>query len=197
MKKKASKEKTTTSSVNACEEERRPWRQEDVSWFIHFWNEERRKNQARVFELLLMADDQVADLKRCQARWGKEAVRRAVVNVMRSDYINNRTGKRCVFSLDWFLSKKWFPLISQGKYNDLPVEERPKTEDERRRESEDARRLLQETRRAENRAIEERIRAEERQRRNAMSRGCVTYEQYLAMKKAPYGPPRGTIETGT
>ena len=182
MKKKASKEKTTTSSVNACEEERRPWRQEDVSWFIHFWNEERRKNQARVFELLLMADDQVADLKRCQARWGKEAVRRAVVNVMRSDYINNRTGKRCVFSLDWFLSKKWFPLISQGKYNDLPVEERPKTEDERRRESEEARRLLQETRRAEARRIEEEERERRERERDERARNCVSYEEYQRLK---------------
>ena len=180
MKKKASKEKTTTSSVNAYEEERRPWRQEDVSWFIHFWNEERRKNQARVFE---MADDQVADLKRCQARWGKEAVRRAVVNVMRSDYINNRTGKRCVFSLDWFLSKKWFPLISQGKYNDLPVEERPKTEDERRRESEEARRLLQETRRAEARRIEEEERERRERERDERAKNCVSYEEYQRMKQ--------------
>ena len=182
MKKKASKEKTTTSSVNACEEERRPWRQEDVSWFIHFWNEERRKNNARVFELLLMADDQVTDLKRCQARWGKEAVRRAVVNVMRSDYINNRTGKRCVFSLDWFLSKKWFPLISQGKYNDLPVEERPKTAEEQRREYEEQRRLMLEARRAEARRIEE----EEHDRRVAAreyaAQHCVTYEEYLRMR---------------
>ena len=183
MKKKASKEKTTTSSVNAYEEERRPWRQEDVSWFIHFWNEERRKNQARVFELLLMADDQVADLKRCQARWGKEAVRRAVVNVMRSDYINNRTGKRCVFSLDWFLSKKWFPLISQGKYNDLPVEERPKTEDERRRESEEARRLLQETRRAEARRIEEEERERRERERDERAKNCVSYEEYQRLKQ--------------
>ena len=183
MKKKASKEKTTTSSVNAYEEERRPWRQEDVSWFIHFWNEEHRKNQARVFELLLMADDQVADLKRCQARWGKEAVRRAVVNVMRSDYINNRTGKRCVFSLDWFLSKKWFPLISQGKYNDLPVEERPKTEDERRRESEEARRLLQETRRAEARRIEEEERERRARERDERAKNCVSYEEYQRMKQ--------------
>ena len=165
MNKKASKEKTTTSSVNVCEEEKRPWRQEDVNWFIHFWNEERRKNNARVFELLLMSDDQTANLKRCQARWGKEAVRRAVVNVMRSDYINNRTGKRCVFSLDWFLSKKWFPLISQGKYNDLSVEERPITEDERRQLEAERYRQQQEVRRAQNRAIEEQIREEEQQRR--------------------------------
>ena len=182
MKKKASKEKTTTSSVNVCEEETRPWRQEDVNWFVHFWNEERQKNHARVFELLLMSDDQTANLKRCQARWGKEAVRRAVVNVMRSDYINNRTGKRCVFSLDWFLSKKWFPLISQGKYNDLPVEERPITEEERRQLEMERYRQQQEARRAEVRRIDEEERERRERERDERAKNCVSYEEYQRLK---------------
>ncbi len=167
-------------SVNVREPQ--SWRSQEVEWFIHFWNEQRIKYRARLPQLDCLTHEQTRELKFRQADWGVEKVRQMVINAMQSDYLNCRTGKRARNDLDFLLSAKYFPRVMQGRYNDLPIEERPKTIEEQRREADAARRLQEAARRAENRAIEEQIRAEERQRRNAMSRGCVTYEQYLAMK---------------
>ena len=188
MNKKATKEKSAAAAVNvrSCEDVDGRWaakvRDQDVDWFLPFWNQQREVHHSALQAYLFLTKPQIETLKRRQAKWGRKVLRQFVLNLMTSDYVNGRRGKSAPSHIDWFLQKDRFPLVAQGKYNDAPVQERPMTEDERRQLEQERYRAQEAARRAENRAIEEQIRAEERQRRAAMSRGCVTYEQYLAMK---------------
>jgi hypothetical protein len=131
----------------------------------------------------------------------KDVLTDAVEHMAKSDFCNGRRRTKknpdgWIASFPWMLSSdEIIANLANGMYDNPPAADL--TPDEQRQLEAERYRQQQDARRAENLAIEERIRAEERQRRNAMSHGCVTYEQYLAMKKAPCGPPRGTIETGT
>lgn len=175
-KKKASKENTTTSAVNACEENEN-WQSQDIDWFVHYWNEQRLANNSRLYELPFLSDKQKKELKRCQAHWGKQFVRQAVINAMRSDYINGRTGKRMVFSMDWFLNKSNFPNIVQGKYNDLEPEARKPTAEELRRQAEEEKKLKAEEQRRQAAEIERQIREEQRRRRDEMYANAARGEE--------------------
>jgi len=178
MNKKAAKEKADERrSVNMREPQ--SWRSQEIGWFIPFWNEQRRKYQARLPALLWLTAEQERALKFRQADYGVEVVRQMVLNAMQSDYLNCRTGKQARNDLDFLLSEKFFPRVAQGRYNDLEPEERPKTAEELRRESAEAYRAQQEARRAEARRIEE----EERERQRA--RRQREYEEWLRQRPSP------------
>ncbi len=181
MNKKAQEEVTSSSSVNTCEDDddddKLNWRSQNVDWFIHFWNQKRVQYQSRLPKLLLITKGQKDEVRKNQARWGIDIVRQAVINVMTSDVINARTGKRFVFSLDWMLSKEYFPLVAQGKYNDLAPEDRPLTEQERRKQAEEERQREAEERRRKNLEIDQQIREEQRRAREEAHANRATPEQ--------------------
>ena len=167
-------------SVNVREPQ--SWRSQEVDWFIHFWNEQRIKYRARLPQLDCLTHEQTRELKFRQADWGVEKVRQMVINAMQSDYLNCRTGKRARNDLDFLLSAKYFPRVMQGRYNDLPVEERPITEEERRQLEMERYRQQQEARRAEVRRIDEEERERRERERDERAKNCVSYEEYQRMK---------------
>jgi hypothetical protein len=171
-----------------------------IDWpaFTRFYNATLKLHGSAIPPLTVITKGKRVQIQRIVNALGtKQVLVDAVVNMARSDFLNGRKkGYPFIASFIWLTeSDDHFEKVLNGYYDNPPAAEL--TPDEQRQLEAERYRQQQDARRAENLAIEERIRAEERQRRNAMSHGCVTYEQYLAMKKAPYGPPRGTIETGT
>ena len=128
----------------------------DVDWFMPFWNQQRLEHNARLPELLLLTEAQKKALRHRQTRYGIAMVRLFVVNLMKSDFANGRLGKRAPSTIDYYLDARRFPLVIQGKYNDLAPEamkptaadlrrmEAEKREEEQRRRREQARRIEEE-----------------------------------------------------
>ena len=175
-----------------------------IDWpaFTRFYNATLKLHGSAIPPLTVITKGKRVQIQRIVNALGtKQALVDAVVNMARSDFLNGRTRtpkfpRGFIASFPWLMANdERIADVANGKYDNPPVAEL--TPDEQRQLEAERYRQQQDARRAENLAIEERIRAEERQRRAAMSHGCVTYEQYLAMKKAPCGPPRGTIEKGT
>ena len=140
-------------------------KQQDVDWFMPFWNQKRLELHARLSELLLLTHKQIGKLRRRQARYGMDAMRMFVINLMKSDYVNCRDGKRHPSQLDHYLDSRRFPLVVQGRYNDLDPEDRPLTEEERRKLEREQREREQEQRRAEALRIAEKDREAQRRQR--------------------------------
>lgn len=174
MNKKATKEKSAAAAVNA--------RGQDVNWFLPYWNQQRKEHGARLPYLIFLTQKQVTMLKSRQAIYGTEIMRQFVLNLMTSDYVNGRRGKPAPSHLDYYLDKDRFPLVAQGKYNDLPVEERPMTEVERRQQEAERYRQQQDARRAEVRRIDEEERERRERERDERAKNCVSYEEYQRMK---------------
>ena len=179
---KESRKEIADERQSANMREPQSWRSQEVDWFIHFWNEQRIKYHARLPQLDCLTHEQTRELKFRQADWGVEKVRQMVINAMQSDYLNCRTGKRARNDLDFLLSAKYFPRVMQGRYNDLPVEERPITEEERRQLEMERYRQQQEARRAEVRRIDEEERERRERERDERAKNCVSYEEYQRLK---------------
>ena len=195
-KKKKQKEKNKESRKERADErqsvnvrENPSWRSQDVDWFIPFWNQQRQQWHARLPQVLFLTNEQVRELKFRQADYGIDKVRQMVINAMRSDYLNCRTGKRARNDLDFLLSAKFFPRVAQGRYNDLTIEERPLTEEERRKQEAERRAAEREALRRQWREEEEKRSRQMAQQREAWARGAVSYEEYQRMKQ------NGQIET--
>ena len=140
--------------------------------------------------MLFLTNEQVRELKFRQADWGIDKVRQMVINAMRSDYLNCRTGKRARNDLDFLLSAKFFPRVAQGRYNDLTVEERPLTEEERRKLEAEQRAAEREALRRQWLEEDEKRSEQQAKERDERARNCVSYEEYQRLKA------EGLLETG-
>ena len=138
---------------------------ENVDWFMPFWNEQRLKYGARLNELVILSGQQKRKLRSRQTRYGIAMMRLFIINLMKSDYVNGRMGKPAPSCLDFYLECHRFPLVIQGKYNDLEPEERkPTAADLRRMEAEKHEEELKRRREEARRIEEEEAAARERQR---------------------------------
>ena len=138
---------------------------QDVDWFIPFWNKLRLEHHARLKELLFLTNRQKGMLRRRQARYGQDALRLFVQNLMTSDFVNARLGKRSPSNLDHYLECHRFPTVVQGRYNDLEPEAPEPTAEEQRQLEMEKRQREQEQRRAEALRIEEEDREAQRRQR--------------------------------
>ena len=113
------KEKSKPACMpKTCEEN-----QQDIEWFITFWNRTLDEHNARLQRIPFLTTHQRTQLRGRQATWGREAMRQMVINAATSDYLNGRRGKAVNMSLDWYLVPQHFANVLQGKYNDAaPVE---------------------------------------------------------------------------
>ena len=138
---------------------------ENVDWFMPFWNEQRLKYGARLSELVILSGQQKRKLRSRQTRYGIAMVRQFVINLMKSDFVNGRMGKLAPSSLDFYLECHRFPKVIQGRYNDLaPEEQKPTAADLRRMEAEKREEELKRRREEAKRIEEEEAAARERQR---------------------------------
>ena len=174
MNKKASKENTAAAAANV--------RGENIHWFLPYWNQQRKEKGSRLCHLTFLTQKQETMLKYRQAVYGPEALRQFVLNLMTSDYVNGRRGKFAPTHIDYYLHKDRFPMVVQGKYNDLSPEERPETEEERRKREAEQRAAEREEQRRRWRDEEEAERERRAKQREEWARGAVTYEEYLRMK---------------
>ncbi|MBR1755430.1 MAG: hypothetical protein IJ739_02790 [Bacteroidaceae bacterium] len=144
--------------------------QQDISWFIHFWNQTLDKHQSTIHRLPFLTRQQQTQLRARQAKWGEAAVRQVVINAATSSYLNGRRGRRVNKSIDWYLQPQHFASVLQGKYRDEEPEHHPRTLEEQRREQAEQRAAQLEQRRLDARRIEEeehRRREQEYDRRRA------------------------------
>ncbi len=138
---------------------------ENVDWFMPFWNEQRLKYGARLSELVILSGPQKKALRHRQTRYGIAMVRQFVINLMKSDFANGRLGKKAPSSFNYYLDARRFPLVIQGRYNDLaPEEQKPTAADLRRMEAEKREEELKRRREEARRIEEEEAAARERQR---------------------------------
>ena len=138
---------------------------ENVDWFMPFWNQQRLEHKARLPELLILSGPQKKALRHRQTRYGIAMVRQFVINLMKSDFANGRAGNRPPSNLSFYLECHRFPLVVQGRYNDLEPEERkPTAADLRRMEAEKREEELKRRREEARRIEEEEAAARERQR---------------------------------
>ncbi len=168
---------------------------QDVDWFVSFWNEQRQVYGARLRKLILISGKQKGMLRRRQARYGKEAMREFVINLMKSDFANCRDGQQHPSSLSFYLDKMRFPLVVQGRYNDLEPEDRPLTEDEKRKQAEEERQREAEERRRKNLEIDQQIREEQRRAREEAHANRATPEQLEEIFKNFKLPPLNNSKT--
>lgn len=149
----------------------------DVDWFVPFWNHKRIEHGARLPELLFLTSQQKQALRARQTRYGSDLLRLFVVNLMTSDYANCRLGKRAPSNLDYYLDSHRFPLVVQGRYNDLEPEARKPTAMEQRQMDMEQRELEKERRRKEALRIEEEEREARRRQREYDAAHAATPEE--------------------
>ena len=164
-------------------------KKQDVDWFISFWNEQRLVYGARLRKLTIITGKQKGMLRRRQARYGKEALRQFVINLMTSDFANCRDGMQHPSNLEFYLHCKRFPKTVQGEYNNLAPEDRPLTEQERRKQAEEERQREAEERRRKNNEIDQQIREEQRRAREEAHANRATPEQLEEIFKNFRLPP--------
>ena len=183
--KEEAKKEGHTGLVFAPRQQASPSEDLKINWdaFIRFFNATLQMHGSAIRPIAYLSKGKKSRVQALVNRWNtKQALVDAVVSMARSDFLNGRKkGYPFIASFIWLTeSDDHFEKVLNGYYDNPPVAEL--TPDEQRQLEAERYRQQQDARRAENLAIEERIRAEERQRRAAMSHGCVTYEQYLKMK---------------
>ena len=152
-------------------------KKQNVDWFMQYWNRKRIEYNARLPELLLLTRKQKSQLRRRQARYGIDAMRMFVDNLMTSNFANCRDGKQHPSCLEFYLECHRFPKVVQRTYNDLAPEDRPLTEQERRKQAEEERQREAEERRRKNLEIDQQIREEQRRAREEAHANRATPEQ--------------------
>ena len=158
-------------------------REQNVDWFLPYWNAQRIKHNARVQALPFLTKKQVTMLKSRQAKYGRAALRVFVDNIMTSDYINGRKGKPAPSHLDYYLDKMRFPRVVQGAYNDLEPEERKPTAEEQRAQMAAEREEARQQRLREAREEDERKHEQMEKERERWAREAATPEQIEEIKK--------------
>jgi len=139
----------------------------DLPRFKDFFNTTLKRASSNIPKIQYITGKRLESLQTRCREYGKETLIEVIVKAVRSPFLNGDNAKGWCASIDWLLAPNNFIKVLEGNYD--------------RRHGKPTRSMMDEARRAANKAIEEQIHRELHESIRRREQNCVTYEEYQQM----------------